>query len=232
MIDFDKYNNLEELYNDIFGKIFERLSVNDTVVDCTNFVHDTEHISQFLLEGETKIIDSINRLKSFDIASRYHEKSFLNFVKMIYHSSDEEIYSKITETYILIKDLMKQYKLNSFGTRYENIIKTTQAWKISQQLIDYDITKDFENIDIKKQSNFFYLFTKNSEFFKSIEHKNNFVKDFLIFVKVFKDMSFRQPTYDYNLDLEKIYNFYQKFINSQGRKMQTKIMKMFDLFEN
>ena len=151
---------------------------------------------------------------------------------MIYHSSNEEIYSKITETYILIKDLMKQYKLNSFGTRYENIIKTTQAWKISQQLIDYDITKDFENIDIKKQSNFFYVFTKNSEFFKSIEHKNNFVKDFLIFVKVFKDMSFRQPTYDYNLDLEKIYNFYQKFINSQGRKMQTKIMKMFDLFEN
>jgi hypothetical protein len=141
---------------------------------------------------------------------------------MTYLSSNSEIDSKVTETYASIKEFLGQQFITNHN--FINTIKQTEGWKISLELINFKIPDEINNIQLLNK------FLCYSEWLENNLNKSRLIDKMPSFLKNIW-YSFKMFNYDPNQKPKHNIQYYENYINSQGRKLQHKLMKLYGHFD-
>ena len=199
--------------------------------DISIYYHELNHAFQFIKDGKYNTIKDINKTDSFYKSNDYFKNIFTIFYEMIYLSSDSEINSNIAETYSIIKKIFNR-NFNSSSINNNNfifILKQTDSWKISLKLIDFKISDyNYDKQLLNKflcyaewsKTNLDKVGTDNKS--KASNRLPSYLKNIWYSFKVFKYDGSQKPKHNIQ--------YYEKYINSQGIKLQHKLIKLYGHF--
>ena len=196
--------------------------------------HELNHALRLTLIGKDKIIKNLNHIKSQNIFAFSKDNEMEYFFYLMYLSNDEEINAKVMETNGLLKEVMWKWKVDKLSkSDFDYIIKGSDAFKQSNELINFKCDDLFKNYDENKLNKLFYILEENKSELDRI-HDSRFSKLKLI-VKAFKDI-FSNKT-GFNQDDKKIYKpkrgrkFYDTWVPSQGEKLKKRISSLYDHYQ-
>jgi len=195
--------------------------------------HELNHALRLTLIGKDKMIKNLNYIKSQNIfISKDNEMEY--FFYLIYLANDEEINSKIMETNGFIREVMTKWEVNKLTKeQFDYIIKSTHAFKQSNELINFKCDDLFKNYDENKLNKLFCILEENKSELDRIQD-SKFYKLKLI-IKIFKDI-FNNKT-GFNQDDKNIYKpkkgkkFYDTWIPSQGDKLKKRIYSLYEHYQ-
>jgi hypothetical protein len=196
--------------------------------------HELNHALRLTLIGKDKMIKNLNHIKSQNIFNFSKDNEMERFFYLMYLSNDEEINAKVMETNGFIKEIMNKWGVDKLSKNdFDYIIKGTDAYKESNELIAFSCNSVFKNYDENKLNKFFYILEENKSELDRI-HDSIFSR-FRLIVKVFRDI-FNNKTV-FKQDDERKYNpkkgkkFYDKWIPSQGEKLKKRILSLYNHYE-
>lgn len=197
--------------------------------------HELNHALRLTLIGKDKMIKNLNYIKSQNIFTFSKNNEMEQFFYLMYLANDEEINSKIMETNGLIKEVMSKWNVSSLSKNdFEYIIKGSDAYKQSEDMINFKCENIFKNWDSNKLNKLFYILEENKSELDRIQ-SGRFSKIRLI-IKAFKDIL--SNTTNFNNQDNKIYKpirgkeFYNKWITSQGTKLRKRLYSLYDHYSN
>lgn len=192
--------------------------------------HELNHALRLTLVGKDKMIKNLNYIRAQNIfISKDNEMEY--FFYLMYLSNDEEINSKVMETNGLIKEVMSKWEVDKLTKeQFDYIIKSSDAYKQSNELINFKCDDLFKGYKENKLNKLFYILEENkSELDRIQDSRFSTIKKI---IKLFKDI-FKNTT-EFNQDDNKIYKpkkgkkFYDKWIPSQGHKLKKRIYSLYD----
>jgi hypothetical protein len=181
--------------------------------------------------GKEKMIKNLNYIKSKGIFSKLNNFEINKFFYFIYLSNDEEINARVSEINGYIKEIIRESNINLKKDDFIYIVKTSESYRISEELINFNCKDNFKNFDKNQLNKFFYIFEENKNKLDKI-----YKSKIKLFFKILKD-NFSNKI-DFYSDDEYIYkpdkncNFYNKWINNQGLKLKKRLFSLYDLYEN
>lgn len=195
--------------------------------------HELNHALRLTIVGKDKMIKNLNYIKSQNIFTFSKNKEMEYFFYLMYLSNDEEINAKVMETYGYIKEIMSKWEVNKISKMdFDYIIKGTEAYKQSNQLINFkcdDVFKETNNNDLNKM---FYILEENKAELNKIQ--DSIFSTLKLVIKTFKDV-FNNKT-GFSIADKNIYTpkhgkkFYNIYIPSQGDKLKRRIYSLYDHF--
>jgi hypothetical protein len=193
--------------------------------------HELNHALRVTLIGKDKMIKNLNYIKSQNIFAFSKDKEMDYFFYLMYLANDEEINAKVMETNGFIKEVMNKwgvYKISRNGFDY--IIKSSDAYKQSNELINFKCDSVFKNWNENKLNKLFSILEENKKELDKIQD-SSFSKLKLI-IKSFKDIIQNRTVF--NREDKNIYNpkkgkkFYDTWIPSQGEKLKRSIYSLYE----
>jgi hypothetical protein len=155
------------------------------------------------------------------------------FFYLMYLANDEEINSKIMETNGLIKEVMLKWSVSNLSKNdFLYIIKGSDAYKQSEDMINFKCEDLFNNWDNNKLNKLFYILEENKYDLDRIQ-SSRFSKLRLVF-KSLKDIL--KNTTNFTDQDHKIYkpkkgkDFYNKWIPYQGNKLRKRLYSLYDYY--
>jgi len=192
--------------------------------------HELNHALRLTLIGKDKMIKNLNYIKSQNIFAFSKDKEMDYFFYLMYLSNDEEINAKVMETNGFIKELMNKWGVDKISRNdFDYIIKSSDAYKQSDELINFKCDSVFKNWNDNKLNKLFSILEENKEELDRIQD-SSFSKLKLI-IKSFKDII--QNRTGFNIEDKNIYNpkkgkkFYDTWIPSQGEKLKRRIYSLY-----
>ena len=194
--------------------------------DISLYYHELNHALQLIKNGKHNTIKDINNkdglYAAVSVADNLRFKDMLLvFCEMMYLSSNSEIDSKVSETYASIKDFLSQQSITNHN--FINCIKHTEGWKISLELMNFKISDDINNTQLLNK------FLCYSEWLENNLNKSRLSDKLPSFLKNIW-YSFKMFKYDINQKPKHNIEYYENYINSQGKKLQHKLMKLYGHF--
>ena len=196
--------------------------------------HELNHALRLTLIGKDKMIKNLNHIKSQNIFQFSKDSEMERFFYLMYLSNDEEINAKVMETNGFIKEIMNKWGVNKLSkNEFDYIIKLTDAYKQSNELITFSCNNIFKNYDENKLNKFFYILEENKSELDRIQ--DSIFSKFRLIVKAFRDI-FNNKT-GFKQDDRNIYKskkgkkFYDKWIPSQGEKLKKRILSLYNHYE-
>lgn len=196
------------------------------------YYHEVNHLLQLSKRGKKDMIKDINRINSFKNSNiTFFKNIFIDFCRMIYLSSNMELDSIVAETYARIKHIFNEYHENQNinNDMFIYYVKQTNGWDISLKLINFK----FDNTNLDSET--LYKFLCYAEKIKDdldktkIDSKSNQSNKLTVILKsfwyAFNTLKQNNIKPTYNIE------YYEKYINSQGRKLQHKLMKLYGHFD-
>ena len=193
--------------------------------------HELNHALRLTLIGKDKMIKNLNYIKSQNIFAFSKNNEMDQFFYLMYLANDEEINSKIMETNGFIKEVMLKWDVSSLSKNdFLYIIKSSDAYKQSEYMINFKCEDLFKNWDNNKLNKLFYILEENKYELDRIQ-SSRFSK-LRILVKTFKDILINTTNF---IDQDhKIYkpikgkDFYKKWIPYQGNKLRKRLYSLYD----
>lgn len=185
-------------------------------VNIETIYHEINHVLQFILRGKSKSIKNTYLSKSAEILNTIlNDPNIDIFIDMLLKSRESEINSLVVETYPLI-----QNKINVDDAM--KILKDSNAYKISVELINYDIFENFENTDEFVLGTFF---NNIDLIFDSLngENKHETVKTVLSLIELINGENFKPPYIEVT---QRQMTRYNKLIHHRGNKLQKKLYRL------
>ena len=151
---------------------------------------------------------------------------FDNLLNVLYLSDETEIDAKISEIYSdicnSVRNTINKTKKELFELNIQKYVYNVNS--ICYKLMNYDIHTDLEYISDNDKKSFFrkLLDIKNI----NNEKKKSNLPNFLIILKYFM---FSRNNKEYDTDLKFIMKKTNNYINSQGKKLKRKIIKLYDI---
>lgn len=193
--------------------------------------HELNHALRLTLVGKDKMIKNLNHIKSQNIFHFSKDKEMEYFFYLMYLSNDEEINSKVMETNGLIKEIMNKWGADKLSkSEFDFIIKGSDAFKKSNELIDFKCSDLFKNYDENKLNKLFYILEENKSELDRIQD-SKFSKLKLV-IKLFRDIFNNKTGFDEND--RNIYKpkrgkkFYDTWIPSQGERLKKRIYSLYE----
>jgi len=181
-----------------------------------NLYHEFTHVIKF-----DKL--TIKKIKGFnsnvDASDYFDKKKFKRLIGCIYMSDESEINAAVAEFYSKISKFFKSSNNTNKSVLFKSYIKNLDRY--SDELINYNIFEDLENISDKDKLYFFRKFTKIRNIYKESDNK------LLIAYKLIKMFILDKP--DNRITLYYAMCSLQRFINKQGEKLKLKTHKLYDL---
>lgn len=223
------------IYLNFFGSI-EKNSV----------YHELTHALQFQKIGKGGLNKKLKATKqsrhSSDLSptSSKEEKDIIDtFTYYVYQSQEHEIAAKVTETYAIINEELKGFDLNhpEIRKKYINrvlplIIESSYGWKAADRMINYDIFKEFKEVNPNTTMRFFSLMKDMEKYVKMEEKRWPRVKE--IFKTIFRIVSLHKYPNKLKIisedEVVKMMKYYNNFINKQGLKLKKKLSKLYAHF--
>lgn len=195
--------------------------------------HELNHALRLTLIGKDKMIKNLNYIKSQNIfISKDNEMEY--FFYLIYLANDEEINSKVMETNGLIREVMTKWEVSKLTKeQFDYIVKGTDSFEQSNELINFKCDNLFKNYDENKLNKLFCILEENKSELGRIQD-SKFSKLKLI-IKTFRDI-FNNKT-GFNQDDKNIYKpkrgkkFYETWIPYQGEKLKKRIYSLYDHYK-
>lgn len=193
--------------------------------------HELNHALRLTLMGKEKMIKNLNYIKSKGIFSKLNNSEINKFFYFIYLSNDEEINARVSEINGYIKEIIRESNINLKKDDFIYIVKNSEAYRISEELINFNCKDNFKNFDKNQLNKFFYIFEENKNKLDKI-----YKSKIKLFFKILKD-TFSNKI-DFYSDDEYIYkpdkncDFYNKWINNQGLKLRKRLFSLYDLYED
>ena len=160
--------------------------------------HELNHALQFFYKGKTETLKQVANLKSFNISGI--DVILEKFIYLYYISESTEINSYIAESYIELKDILKNVKnINpkkfNFELVYKEFIRDTISYQHYEILKNYNIEKEFKKLKKVEVLAFFDLMKDQNIFFKKYYKKNliNLIKF------IFKNFNYNDRINNYKL---------------------------------
>jgi hypothetical protein len=195
--------------------------------------HELNHALRLTLVGKDKMIKNLNHIKSQNIFNFTKDKELEYFFYLMYLSNDEEINAKVIETNGLIKEVMTKWGVNKLSKNdFDYIIRGSDAFKQSNELINFKCDTLFKNYDENRLNKLFHILEENKSELDRIQD-SRFSKLKLI-IKTFRDIFNNKTGFD-QTD-KNIYKpkrgkkFYDTWIPSQGEKLKKRIFSLYDHF--
>jgi len=196
-----------------------------------NLKHELNHALRLTLIGKDNMIKNLNHIKAKNIFGSNLDSEIEYFFYLMYLANDEEINSKVIETGGLVKEVIsKLEKSNLTRDQFEYIIRSSDAFRQSQELIDFSCSKLFQGWDENILNKLFCLLEDEKVKLDKIQD-GKFTK-FRLFFKMVSDL-LRNKT-GFEREDNKIYNpkrgikFYDNWIPSQGEKLRKRIFQLYD----
>lgn len=191
--------------------------------------HELNHALRLTLIGKERMIKNLNYINSKGMFSKLNNFEINRFFYFIYLSNDEEINARVSEVNGYIKDILRETNINIKKDDFIYIIKTSDAYRISEELINFNCEDNFKSFNKNQLNKFFYMFEENKKTLDKI-----YKSKFKVFFKILKDMLSNKI--NFHIDDEYIYNpdknciFYNKWINKQGLKLKKRLYSLYDLY--
>jgi len=196
--------------------------------------HELNHALRLTLIGKDKMIKNLNHIKSQNIFHFIKDSEMERFFYLMYLSNDEEINAKVMETNGFIKEIMNKWVVDKLSkNEFYFIIKGTDAYRQSNELIGFSCNSVFKKYDENKLNKFFYILEENKSELDRIQ--DSYFSKLRLIVKVFRDV-FKNKT-SFKQDDKNIYKpkkgkkFYDRWIPSQGEKLKKRILSLYDHYE-
>lgn len=188
--------------------------------DKETIYHEVNHILQLVLKGKTKSITDFYNIKAVTFVQRIlSNEHILPFIDLLIKAKESEINALVAEVYPLVKDIKTK-------TEFITTLNNSNAYLISQELINYNIFDEFNNIDEYDKGLFFEYVPKiRNLFYRDI---NGIQRNIIIseLANELNNETYEPPSTDIT---NKKMNKYQKYINKQGTKLQKKLSKLSSL---
>lgn len=196
--------------------------------------HELNHALRLTLVGKDKMIKNLNHIKSQNIFHFIKDSEMEHFFYFMYLSNDEEINAKIMETNGFIKEIMNKWGVDKLSkSEFDYIIKGSDAFKKSNELINFNCSDLFKNYDENKLNKLFYILEENKSELDRIQD-SKFSKLKLV-IKLFRDIFNNKTGFDENdrniYKPKKGKKFYDRWIPSQGEKLKKRILSLYDHYE-
>ena len=195
--------------------------------------HELNHALRLTLIGKDRMIKNLNHIKSQNIFTFSKDNEMEYFFYLMYLGNDEEINSKVMETNGLIKEVMTKWGVNKLSKNdFDYIIRGSDAFKQSNELINFKCDTLFKNYDENRLNKLFHILEENKSELDRIQD-SRFSKLKLI-IKTFRDIFNNKTGFD-QTD-KNIYKpkggkkFYDTWIPSQGEKLKKRIFSLYDHF--
>jgi hypothetical protein len=193
--------------------------------------HELNHALRLTLVGKDTMIKNLNHIKSQNIFHFSKDREMEKFFYLMYLSNDEEINSKVMETNGLIKEIMNKWGVDKLSKNdFDYIIKGGDAFKKSNELINFKCDIIFKSYDENKLNKLFYILEENKSELDRI-HDSKFSKLKMV-IKLFRDI-FNNKTGFVEND-RNVYKpkrgkkFYDNYIPSQGEKLKRRIYSLYE----
>lgn len=191
-------------------------------IDKETIYHEINHVLQLILKDKVNNIKSMYNIKSVTTsAANFNDVNMEDFIDKLQKSKESEINSLITETYPLIQYINNQ-------DEFITIIKNSNAYLISQELIEYNIIDGFKNCDEFYRGVFFELIPHIRKLYNKNESINSLTDWMKRQIENYNNAYIEPPLTEIT---EKIMLRYQKYINKQGNKLQHKLFKLYSLID-
>lgn len=195
--------------------------------------HELNHALRLTIVGKDKMIRNLNHIKASNIFI-YKNQELEKFFYLMYLANEEEINSKIIETYGMIKEVMKKMKITSLTkSQFIYLIKESDGYKQSDELINFKCEKLFKDWDNNKLNKLFYILEENKNELDRISGRFSKIK---LLIKSIRDIFNNNTNFD--LSDDKIYNankdskFYNRYLPSQGKKLRKRLYSLYDHLNN
>jgi hypothetical protein len=196
--------------------------------------HELNHALRLTLIGKDKMIKNINYIKSQNIFAFSKDKEMDYFFYLMYLANDEEINAKVMETNGFIKEVINKWGVDKISrSDFDYIIKSSDAYKQSNELINFKCDSVFKNWNENKLNKLFCILEENKSELDRIQD-SKFSKLKLI-IKTFRDI-FNNKT-GFNQNDRNIYKpkrgkkFYDTWIPSQGDKLKKRIYSLYEHYQ-
>lgn len=208
--------------------------------------HEINHALQFFILGKKRTANRLSPIEAGNFSKRFIKKNreiIDEFIKILDLSTESEINAKVSGIYGELKLTLEQqgFKVGTiensqkFRDNFTNYIKSTDGYKSAIQMINYDIFKEFNNINLKGVEEY-----DKRIFFTVMEESGNYITRLNLIDKIkylwnfFSLTSTNRLDIDYNiLTIEQVNSLmkkYQLFINKQGEKLRRKLFRLYDIF--
>jgi len=196
--------------------------------------HELNHSLRLTLIGKDQMIKNLNYIKAQNTFIFSKDKQLEYFFYLVYLANDEEINSKVMETNGLIKEVMTKWGVNKLSkVDFDYIIKGSDAFKQSNELINFKCDNLFKNYDENKLNKLFYILEENKSELDRIQ--DNVFSKLKLVIKTLRDI-FNNKTGFEKKDLniykpKKGKKFYDNWIPSQGHKLKKRIYSLYDHYQ-
>ncbi len=193
--------------------------------------HEMDHALRLMLQPKEDILNKLNYLKSSYILDRTKEIEY--FFYMIYLSSMDEINAMVKEAHGDIKEeMIKKNLIKLNKEQFIYFIKTSRPYAKSLDMINFKIKECFKGFSENNLNKLFYLYEENKTELDNINKFSKFIRNIKLIIQSFKVIFHNKITF---LDEpDKIYkpnrngNYYENWINNQGKKLQKTLFKLYD----
>jgi hypothetical protein len=149
------------------------------------------------LIGKDKMIKNLNYVKSQNIFAFSKNSEMEYFFYLIYLSNDEEINAKVMETNGLIREIMLKWQVNKLSkTQFDYIVKSSDAFRQSNELINFKCDDLFKNWDSNNLNKLFFILEENKLELDKIQD-TKFSK-FKLIIKMFRDIFKNNTGFSHN----------------------------------
>lgn len=195
--------------------------------------HELNHALRLTLLGKDEMISNMNHLRTKGSFFNLKNSDIENFFYIIYLANDEEINSTIIETHGYIKEIMKEWGVETLSRNdFEYLIRKSPGYYKSHLLKNFNCEINFQSFNKNQLNQFFYILEKNKEELDKIS--NSFFGKIKLIIKTIKNTIFNKINFDndFNYKPKKGSNFYNNWINKQGEKLKRKLYKLYDHYQN
>ncbi len=197
-------------------------------VNLSTIKHEMDHALRLILQPKEDILNKMNYLKGSYILNRTQEIDY--FFYMIYLSSMDETNAMIKEFHGILKEEMYENnvkKLNKYQFLFA--LRTSRPYEKSEEMIKFKMKDCFKGFSENNLNKLLYLYEENKKKLDKINKYSLFIRNIKLIIKglftdavIFSD----EPTLLYKPD--KNAEYYEKWINSQGKKLRKTLYKLYD----
>ena len=195
--------------------------------------HELNHALRLTLLGKDEMISNINYLRTKGSFFNLKNNEIEDFFYIIYLENDEEINSIIIETHGYIKEIMKEWGVETLSRNdFEYLIRKSPGYYKSHLLKNFNCEMNFQSFNKNQLNQFFYILEENKEKLDKIS--NSLLGKIKLVIKAIKDTIFNKINFDSNFNhkAKKGSKFYNNWINKQGDKLRRKLYKLYDHYQN
>lgn len=204
----------------------------DDAKDIDTLKHEMNHAFRLTKFGKNKATKSLSALKVRSLLPFESDDVFSKFFHLMYMSSEEEINSKVIETYSYMKNLMNDLGVDYLDkTLFITMLKSSSVYGDCETLIDYKTSELFKEYSESDINEFFYILKEEQKILDDIVDSKFYKLN--MFLKITKSMLKKK----YKLGDRKIEHsvkrgarYYDNYYNKQGEKLRRRLISLYAHF--